>query len=291
MLKFRSKKQKEEELRKKQQEEEKLKKIIEKSRQEYEKFEKEIEEDFGDNDDERFDEYYNIINELGDDFYLFIYRSVGNLKDSLIVASFIREIDENVEDIQRIYKLDDKYVDEVLTNNLPIIRQKAYDDMEYDRTHAPMFFSDLKGYRQDYYKELTERIEYFFEIRRNNKKLEKENFDKDLLKILKNSRELNYLLNFLSVKDSLLIAYELNLIDLGDYEISDIYDYEQEYIDTLLKEKSKNIIKDLEERIQDADKKNEKFYNDFDYGQLANMYIDIENRIEDTLDYFENKKM
>ena len=89
------------------------------------------------------------------------------------------------------------------------------------------------------------------------------------------------------MKDSLLTALSLDIIDIEEDEISNLYHYEERYVENILKEKLNQIYQELSERINKINNI-EPETSFFSYEELATQYQDLLERIEDTLKYINN---
>ena len=218
-----------------------------------------------------------------------IYLIINNLKDSYIIGAYIREMDYTLEDIKKIYNLSDNYIEETIKNWLPLIRQDAYKKLDEELRFRKDYPEETSRNHSMYY-EITERIEYFYELRRNRTKLKREVIDKDLINKLKDNSEFSFLLNMFSVKDSLILAYGLNLIDIDKDGLNKYVSYDEEYFNQLLSVNRSNIINKLDERISKINDLGELNNSYFDYNELKSKYINMYNRIENTLNDLNNKK-
>ena len=237
--------------------------------------------------EEKFPDY-NWIHLAFDECFVFIYRNIGNLKDTLIISSILRQIEPTIKDVQLAYLIDNQYVNNLITNKLPELRVLAYRKIDECPNEQVLFFPDFHNDFGPLYSEFVGRIEYIFEVRRNTIKiLSEEKIDKYVQK-LTNNGALLFLLNYLSIKDSLIMASLLNIIDVDEDIIFEIYPFEDYYLEEIF-DKNISIIKgELFERIKKLEViEPETSY--FDYDDLCNQYKDLYERINDTLSYLDNK--
>lgn len=244
----------------------------------------ELDEKFGDYD------YKDIQNELlFDECFIYIYHYLKNLKDSLIIASTLKQIEISLEDIITTYNLDEEYVNKLVANKLPELRVLLYKEIE-DLPNKKGFFGtdfNIKHYGL-LYQNLIDHIEYFFETKRNtNQILKVIKNEQHQLKLINNPSFI-FLLNYFSVKDSLIVASSLDIIDIDEDEISNMYDYDERYTENILNNHLDEIYNDLKERIQKLNNLDQET-NNFEYQKLSADYQDLLERIDDTLKYINNQ--
>ena len=76
---------------------------------------------------QKFGEYDSSSEIPFDECFWFIYRNMKkDIKDTLIIASYLRQIEISLEEIKKVYSLDDKYIENLITNEIPALRVKAY---------------------------------------------------------------------------------------------------------------------------------------------------------------------
>lgn len=244
----------------------------------------ELEEKFGDYD------YLNLeIQELFfDERFIFIYRYLKNLKDSLIIASTLKQIGISLQDVTSAYSLDEEYVNKIIAEKLPELRVALYKEIEDLPNKKTLFEKDFNiEHYTPLYQELIDRIEYFFETKRNtNQVLKAIKNEQHQSKLINNSSFL-FLLNYFSIKDSLIIASSLDIIEIDEDEITNMYHHDEQYTENLLKNNFNQIYNDLKERIKKLNNiEPETSY--FEYQELSNQYQDLLERIEDTHKYINN---
>lgn len=246
-------------------------------------FRKELEEKFSEYD------YFDLPGELTfDECFMFIYRNIKDLKDSLIIASTLRQIEPTVEDVMKAYSISEDYVNNVVNEIIPKLRVLSYKKLEELPNDKVAFFPDFHNNFEPLYKDLIDRIEYLFEVRRNIQKLFSELNEKKYYSSLINNSSFLFLLNYLSVKDGLIIATSLNIIDIDEEEVQDVYPHEPEYFENIFNTNIAFIESSLSERITKLENIDIETSH-FDYEGLCNQYKDLEQRINDTMDYLRDK--
>lgn len=249
-------------------------------------------DDFRKELEEKFPDYSNFSSELiFDECFMFIYKNLKNLKDSLIIGSILRQIEPTIEEVKLAYQIEDQYIDSLIINKIPELRVLANKKLEKFPDYNVIFFPGHYNNFEPIYKEFVERIEYFFEVKRNKKKILSETKLISYIVNLINNSSLLFLLNYLSVKDSLIILTSLNIIDLDEDILQSIYPHNNEYFENIFKNKffnNSHIRQELIMRIKKLDCiELETSY--FDYEDLCNQYKDLEQRIDDTLKFLSNK--
>lgn len=242
--------------------------------------------------DEKFGDYdYNALqNELLlDECFVYIYRYLKNLKDSLIISSILKQIEISLEDIISAYNLDEGYVNKLVADKLPELRVLLYKEIEDLPNKKGFFGTDFNiEHYSALYQNLINRIEYFFETKRNINQILKVIKNEQHQSKLINNRSFLFLLNYFSIKDSLIIASSLDIIDIDEDEISNMYHYDEQYIENILNNHLDQIYNDLKERIQKLNNLDQET-NNFEYQKLSTDYQDLLERIDDTLEYINNQ--
>ncbi len=243
--------------------------------------------------EEKFDGKINFDELVFNDF-TFIYKIVKDLKSAFIIASYIKEINLDLNEIMEAYNLDIDYIDNVLSENLPKLRVEAYKRLK-NAPNEKCIFPDIKIDNTKRYKEFIDRIEYFFDIRRNTKKIFNEINDEEFAYTLLTNKSFMFLLNYLSLKDALILSLNLNIVDMDEDTINKYFDYNDNDFENVFNKSITEIKTNLEKQIKKLDifiKKNEEdvieYY--FDYYGLLNEYKDLLERINDTKDYL-NKRV
>ena len=245
---------------------------------------------FIDEINEKFSNYNLQTELLLDECFIFIYRYLKNIKDSLIIASILKQIEISLEDIISAYSLDESYVNAIISQKLPELRVALYKEIEELPNKKSLLGENFNiEHYTPLYQEMIERIEYFFETKRNTNQILKTIKNEHQQSKLINNPSFLFLLNYLSMKDSLIIASSLDIIDIEEDEISNLYPYDNQYTENLLKEKLNQIYHELSERIKKISSiELETSY--FEYEKLSEQYQDLLERIEDTRKYINNSK-
>lgn len=223
-----------------------------------------------------------------DECFMFLYHNIKNLKDTFIVASFLRQIEPIVEEVMVAYSVDREYVNKVISERIPGLRVQAYQKMEEPPKEVPFF----PGYYNNFkplYRDLIERMDYLFEVRRNMQKLSHEVKGNSYL-ALYNNRAFLFLLNFLSVKEALIVAAALDTIEINYEEFPELQTFDDEYFKEVFNKVCTSIKNDLLERIAILEKKDDMEISFFDYVSLCEEYKDLLQRVEDTIKYLNGVK-
>ncbi len=261
-------------------------------KKENKKYSKEIEDKYkkfiSDKEDieKRFEDYVEVYDVSENDGFMFMYRNCKDMKDTLIIASYLNQINIPLKEIKKSYSINDEYIDNLVNNLIPQLKINAYKYLDEIIPNAPKPFGwDNTKYLNSVYKELIDRIDYFFEIRRNQNKIKKSIKNEKLLQNIINNKELLVFLNYYSVKDALIVSSNLNLLDFDDEEVQKIYPYDQNYLKSLFEGQSIILIQELlKERIEIL-KNIDIGLSCFNYEELLEEYEDILNRINDTKEY------
>lgn len=239
--------------------------------------------------EEKFNEYDSLSEISFDECFKFIYKTVNDMKDTLIIASFLRQIEVPIEKIKTAYSLSDEYVEKVISKFVPELRVKAYERIEEIPKEDNVFFPGFISNLEPLYTELIDRIDFLFEIRRNRNAIIKE-FGNKYEGVLNNISFL-VLLNYFSVKDAFVIALNLDIIDVDEEKMSEMYSFSEDYFNRLFSSSNIDYIKNLlVERV-------EKFKNIdletsfFEYDRLIFEYQDLLDRICDTEKYLSYNKI
>lgn len=245
----------------------------------YKELRKELEEKFPS---------YNCSELFLDECFGFICRNTDNIKEALIVSAILRQIEPTINDIKLAYSLDEEYINNIINNKLPELKVLAYKRLEELPNEQVAFFPGFHNNFEPLYNELIYRIEYLFEVKRNTKKLLSEEKITNYVPEIINNSALLYLLNYLSIKDSLILASSLNIISIDEDIISNIYPFDEYYLREILEKNISLIKSDLSEKIQKLETI-ELEVSHLDYESLCYEYKDLYERIDDTLDYLKNK--
>ena len=238
---------------------------------------------------EKFDDYCDLVNEITyDECFIFIYQNIKDLKDSLIIATALKQIEITLEDIMSAYSIEREYVNKLIADKLPELRVELYKEIEDLHNKKGFFGTDFNvEHYGPLYQELIERIEYFFEIKRNTNQILKVIKNEQHRSKLINNQSFLFLLNYFSIKDSLIIALTLEIIVIDEEEIENMYHYDEQYAENLLKNNLGQIYNDLKDRIQKLNNI-EPETSCFKYQELSNQYQELLERINDTIEYINN---
>lgn len=235
----------------------------------------------------KFKEYDSLSEILFDECFMFMYRNIKNMRDTLIVASVLRQIEVPIEEIKKIYLIDDEYIENIISNLIPSLRVKAYKRLKEELPNQTVaFFPGFHYNFEPLYVELIDRIEYFFEVRRNQQKIKKELANNEITHKFLNNASLLVLLNYFSLKEALIVSSNLNLLDIDEDEIQKIYPFNEDYFKQLLYSSNITYITDLLNKRIEKLRSIEMETSFFDYHGLSEQYDDLLNRIDDTKQYF-----
>lgn len=242
---------------------------------------------------QKFSEYDSLLELPFDECFNFIYRNMKkDIKDTLIIASYLRQIEVPLEEIKKVYSLDDRYIENLISNEIPALRVKAYNRLNNELPNGTVpFFPGLQNNFEPLYIEFIDRIDYLFEVKRNQNKLQNELGSTDVISSMLKNPSVLVLLNYFSVKESLIIASNLDLLNFDEDIIHQIYTFNESDFRNIFESISITYLEDL------LTKRIEKLYNIqmetsfFDYQELLEYYEDLLNRIADTKKYlFGSKK-
>lgn len=241
---------------------------------------------------DKFSEYINSFELVGDECFWFIYRSVKkNIKDTLIIASYLKQIELPFEEIKKVYSIDDEYIENIINNEIPSLRVKAYKRLKGELPNETVaFFPGFHNNFEPVYIELIDRIEYLFEVKRNQKKIRTDLGDNEIISSIINNPAVLVLLNYLSVKDALIVASNLDLLDIDEEVINQIYSFNENDFRMIFDSVNTDYIKDMLIKRIEKLKNIEMETSFFDYQELLEQYEDLLNRINDTKEYYSNKR-
>lgn len=236
-----------------------------------------------------FDDF-SLRTDLSDEIFLFMYRNILNMKDTMIVASYLRQVEVSLEEVQRVYSLSNEYINSVITNIVPELRVKANDMISEIIPNAskPYGWDNTAGLNL-IYSEFVDRIEYIFEVDRNQKKIQNELNNDEIVNIIKNNSAILILLNYFSVRESLIIAFNLGLID--ELLVNDIIDISSEQnFNSLLSSSDMDLLKNLLiKRIKKLENI-EPYTSYFEYEELTYEYENLLEAINDSKEYISSIK-
>lgn len=238
--------------------------------------------------DDKFPDY-NVFDSFGfDECFIFIYKNIKDLKDTLIIAAVLRQIEVPIEEVAEAYNVNEEYVNNVIQEQIPHLRVLANKRLESLPNKEYAFFPGMHPDFDPLYKELIARMDYLFEIRRNTKKFLTEMNGNPYYSHLTSNSAFLFLLNYLSSKDALIVASSLNILDLDEDDIQRLYPFDTEYFENVLNRCVNLMRSELQDRIE-ALEKTELETSYFDYPELCSEYKDLLQRIDDTLAYLKDK--
>ncbi len=187
-----------------------------------------------------------------------------------------------------VYSVDEKYVNRIVSEKVPQLKVLAYKRLEELPNEEVLFFPGFHNDFEPLYKDLIDRIEYLFEVKRNTQKLFSELSVRAYYSRLTDNSSFLFLLNYLSVKDALIIAISLDVVDIDVEEMQNIYPYDSDYFEKIFNKNIAQIKSDLCDRIKRLDN-TEIGTSFFDYESLCNQYKELEQRVNDTMDYLRDR--
>lgn len=244
---------------------------------------KELQEKFSD-----YDSFDKLAFLAFDECWYFIYKNIKDFKDTLIIASTLRQIEPTVEEVMKAYSLNEDYIKHVVSEKIPQLRLLAYKRLEELSNEDVAFFPGFHNNYEPLYKNLIVRMDYLFEVKRNTQKLFSELNGNGYCLSLANNSSFLFLLNYLSVMDALIVASSLDVIDIDDEEVQTMYPHETEYFQNIFNNNISLINNSLSERITNLEN-TELETSHFDYIGLCDQYKDLKQRIDDTIDYLKDK--
>ena len=239
-----------------------------------------------------FEDYVDLEINLGEELFLFMYKNILNIKDTMIVASYLRQVEVPLDEIKRVYFLSDEYINNIITNIVPELRVKANKMITETIPNIPDSFGWNNGPGFILiYSEFVDRIEYLFEVARNQKKIQNEINNEKIVNKIKNNSAILVLLNYFSLKESLIIAINLGLVDefVSD-EINKIYIFSEDDFNDLLNSSDIGLLKDLLLKRIDKLKSIEPETSYLDYKELGQEYENLLNAINDSKEYISSIK-
>ena len=253
------------------------------NRNEYKEFKEEM---------QKFGEYDSLSELPYDVIFWFIYRNMKkDIKDTLIVASYLRQIEVPLEEIKKVYSLDDEYIENIIYNEIPSLRVKAYKRLKEELPNETVaFFPGFHNNFEPLYIELIDRIEYLFEVKRNQKKIRTDLGDNEIISSIINNPTVLVLLNYFSVKESLILASNLDLLSIDEDIIHQIYTFNEndfrKIFDSVNITNTEDLLTKRIEKLNNIEMKT----SFIDYQELSDQYEDLLNRIDDTKKYLSGIK-
>ena len=239
-----------------------------------------------------FPDYYNLKSDFSEELFMFIYRNAPNMIDTMIAASYLRQVEVSLEEVKKAYSLNNEYIKETVSNVVPELRVKA-NKMIYEtipNASDPFGWNNGPGLKL-IYSEFVDRIEYIFEISRNQKKIQNELNNDRLVNIINSNSTILVLSNYFSVRESLVIAFNLGLMDelIGD-ELDKMHILSEHDFNNLLNSVNIDLLKNLlTERINKL-KNIEPETSYFEYEKLADEYEILLNAINASKEYISGIK-
>ncbi|MBR3660997.1 MAG: hypothetical protein IKN63_03730 [Bacilli bacterium] len=239
-----------------------------------------------------FPDYYNLKSDFSEELFMFIYRNAPNMIDTMIAASYLRQVEVSLEEVKKVYSLNNEYIKETVSNVVPELRVKA-NKMIYEtipNASDPFGWNNGPGLKL-IYSEFVDRIEYIFEISRNQKKIQNELNNDRLVNIINSNSTILVLSNYFSVRESLVIAFNLGLMDelIGD-ELDKMHILSEHDFNNLLNSVNIDLLKNLlTERINKL-KNIEPETSYFEYEKLADEYEILLNAINVSKEYISGIK-
>ena len=241
---------------------------------------------------QKFAEYDSLSEVPFDECFWFIYRNMKkDIKDTFIIASYLRQIEVPLEEIKKVYSLDDEYIENLINNEIPSLRVKAYKRLKEELPNETVaFFPGFHNNFEPLYIELIDRIEYLFEVKKNQRKIRTDLGDNEIISSIISNPAVLVLLNYFSVKGSLILASNLDLLSIDEDIIHQIYTFNEGDFRNIFESVNITYIEDL------LTKRIEKLNNIeietsfFDYQELSDQYEDLLNRINDTKKYLSGTK-
>ena len=238
----------------------------------------------------KFSAYDSTSRLLYDECFWFTYKSLKDIKSTFIILSYLRQIEAPIEEIKSIYGVDDNYIQNLVIHEMPLLRVKAYRRLQKIPKGITDFSKEWHPTLAPSLKELIDRLEYLIEVSKNQNKIKSELGDNIISQSILNNPSVLVLLNHFSLKDTLIISTNLDLLDVDEDVIYELYPFTESDFRELFKSSS---IDDttfvLNKRIKKlkAVKPNTSFFN---YQELLDNYQDLLERITDTKEYLSNLK-
>ena len=237
-------------------------------------------------------EYYNyeyFDSCLNDCFYS-IYHSIDDIKDIFIVNSALKQIPISLDVVKKVYNIDDSYIDDRINTIFPELKTKMNNNIKEHPQVPVLFFPGEFRNMAPFYSDIIMRIDLYLETKRNQNKLLKELKDNKMIYKIFDNQQLLFLLNTFSVKDALIISSNLDLLDIDEDEVNNIYPHNDDYFaDLFIGTNMAYVTDNLKDRISKISEMN--IDNSlFDYQGLNEEYQDLEERINDTKEYLFSKK-
>lgn len=128
------------------------------------------------------------------------------------------------------------------------------------------------------------------EVKRNQKKIRTDLGDNEIISSIISNPAVLVLLNYFSVKESLILASNLDLLSIDEDIIHQIYTFNENDFRNIFESVNITYIEDLlTKRIKKLNNI-EMETSFFDYQELSDKYEDLLNRINDTKKYLSGTK-
>ena len=220
---------------------------------------------------------------LTDEIFRFIYNTLDDMKKSVIVSSYLKQIDIPIKTVKEAYSIDDSYINSLTDEILPFLKVETY---RYLKEEVPNikypFFPDIKPNLEPVYEEFIDRIDYYNEIKRNRNKINNDNHLSLMKEELLNNPQVLLLLNAFDIKDTLIIASNLGIVNIYEDELHALYDFDENRFSDLLTGSNMLYIEEtLRKRIEKLDNIPIEVNNYFDYEELSNEYNQLLDVIDD----------
>ena len=129
-----------------------------------------------------------------------------------------------------------------------------------------------------------------FEVKRNQKKIRTDLGDNEIISSIISNPAVLVLLNYFSVKESLILASNLDLLSIDEDIIHQIYTFNENDFRNIFESVNITYIEDLLTKRIEKLNNIEMETSFFDYQELSDKYEDLLNRINDTKKYLSGTK-
>lgn len=227
-----------------------------------------------------------------DEIFSFIYKTLDDMKKTMIISSYLKQIEIPIDIVKKVYSIDDYYINNLTNEILPSLKVAAY---KYLKEEVPNisnpFFPDIKPKLEPVYEEFIDRIDYYNEIKRNRNKINNDNHLSLMKEELLNNPQVLLLLNAFDIKDTLIIASNLGIVNIYEDELHALYDFDENRFSDLLTGSNMLYIEEtLRKRIEKLDNIPIEVNNYFDYEELSNEYNQLLDVIDDAKLHMSRKR-
>lgn len=129
-----------------------------------------------------------------------------------------------------------------------------------------------------------------FEVKKNQKKIRTDLGDNEIISSIISNPAVLVLLNYFSVKESLILASNLDLLSIDEDIIHQIYTFNENDFRNIFESVNITYIEDLLTKRIEKLNNIEMETSFFDYQELSDKYEDLLNRINDTKKYLSGTK-